>query len=230
MSLIESLSELVDDPLPFGAAAAGRDQVVVVKREAVRAELGKLVHRIHGGKDWPGRLPEHVSRLPADRPQTEAELVLPGWLRCHDSSYVDDDCSTTAGVSITRSPRIILVEPTSWTETGPANVSAAVPTRKVTSPGSTIRFQLPPGEGQPVGVHLEGHLADRPGRQPHPDEPDQLGHRPGHAGDRIGGVQLDDLDTVAAAGVGTVDAELDRAVDVDLRTASAVRSSYAYEV
>jgi hypothetical protein len=60
--------ELVDDPLPVGAAAARRDQVVVVEGDAVRAELGQLVHRLDPGQHRPGGLAEQVPGLPTDGP------------------------------------------------------------------------------------------------------------------------------------------------------------------
>src|SRR6185312_16956047 len=63
---------------PLVGAAARRDQVVVVKGDAVGAELAEAVHRLHGGEHRAGGLTEQVASLPAHRPQAEAELVLAG--------------------------------------------------------------------------------------------------------------------------------------------------------
>ena len=70
--------ELTDDRVALGAAALRRDEVVVVERDAVRTELGELVHGRHAGHHGAGGLAEQVARLPADGPQTEAELVFTG--------------------------------------------------------------------------------------------------------------------------------------------------------
>jgi hypothetical protein len=83
-----------------------------MKGQAVPAKLGEFVDCIDGGEHRAGRLPEHVTCLPADRPQTEAELVLFGGLRCHESPprwlarlrRAQRAFLTTAGVSIARSP------------------------------------------------------------------------------------------------------------------------------
>ncbi len=56
---------------------AERHQVVVVERHAPRAELAELVHRLDRVEVGAGRVTERVTGLPADRPQSEAELVGP---------------------------------------------------------------------------------------------------------------------------------------------------------
>ena len=66
--LVQSGPELVEDPLPLAGAAARRDQVVIVEGDAVRAELGELVHGLDGGEYRSGGLTEQVAGLPADGP------------------------------------------------------------------------------------------------------------------------------------------------------------------
>jgi hypothetical protein len=82
----ERRPELVDDALPLGPARPRRDEVVVVEGDAVRPQLGQLVHRLHAGQDRAGRLTEQVARLPADGPQAEAELVVAGGSGSHSAS------------------------------------------------------------------------------------------------------------------------------------------------
>ena len=61
-----------------GVVAAERDDVVVVEVDAVGAELGELLQRVHRVHRRPGRAAEGVDALPADGPQPEGELVLGG--------------------------------------------------------------------------------------------------------------------------------------------------------
>jgi hypothetical protein len=97
-----------------------------------------------------------------------------GGLRCHESPprwlarlrRAQRALLTTAGVSITRSPVIILVGPTSWTDTGPANVAPAVPIRNVTSPGSTILSRVRPVNDRRSECTLNDTSADSPAAKP----------------------------------------------------------------
>ena len=108
------------------------------------------------------------------------------------------------------------MSPVSWTATGPAKVAPAVPYPERHLARLDDPFQGSPGERQPVGVHGEGHIGRLTGGQPHAGEPDQLGHRTRHTGDRIRGVQLHDLVSASRSGVADGDGQLNASRSVDL--------------
>jgi hypothetical protein len=83
---VDRLAEQRDPLVALAALGAERDEVVVVQRDAPRAEVGQLVHGLDRVEHRAGRVTERVARLPADRPQAEAEPVLASGLRCHGSS------------------------------------------------------------------------------------------------------------------------------------------------
>ena len=70
--------------LSRSVARPERDQVVVVERDPVRAELGEPVHRLDRVEGRPGGVAERVTRRPANRPQSEVNRsalvgVVPSW-------------------------------------------------------------------------------------------------------------------------------------------------------
>jgi hypothetical protein len=71
--------EPVDVPFPGGVVAAERDHVVVVERDAPRAEFGQPVHGFHRVERGARRVAERVGGAPADGPQAERESVF--WSR-----------------------------------------------------------------------------------------------------------------------------------------------------
>ena len=76
--LLQGLPEPLDVPLPLVAVGAEGDQVVVVEGDAVGAQLGQAVDRLHRVQRRPGGVAEGVPGRPAHGPQAEAELVLSG--------------------------------------------------------------------------------------------------------------------------------------------------------
>ncbi len=68
---------------PFAIGFDG-EQVVIVESDTVGPQLGQTVHALDGIEGRPGGIPERIARLPADRPQTERESIVRGWL-VHDS-------------------------------------------------------------------------------------------------------------------------------------------------
>ena len=69
------LARLLDGLLALGLRAAEGKQVVVVKGEPIRAELGQLVHGLDSGEGSSRGVPEGVSSGPANRPEAKGELV-----------------------------------------------------------------------------------------------------------------------------------------------------------
>jgi hypothetical protein len=74
--LVQRGAEALDPLVALAGVAAERDDVVVVERDAVGAHVGELVHRLDHVDLGAGGVTEGVAGLPADRPETEGELVL----------------------------------------------------------------------------------------------------------------------------------------------------------
>ncbi len=75
---VECGAEPLDRLLAGGVAGAEGDQVVVVERDAVGAELGQPLDALDGIEGGPGGVAEGVPPLPADGPQAEGEPVRGG--------------------------------------------------------------------------------------------------------------------------------------------------------
>src|SRR5699024_5811974 len=67
--------EPLEDRLPLGGTAAGRDEVVVVEGDAVGAEVGEAADRFDTVQLRTDRLTEGVDPAPAHGPQAEGEPV-----------------------------------------------------------------------------------------------------------------------------------------------------------
>src|SRR3546814_668838 len=72
----ERALETVDLRLTLGVGGAEGEQVVVVERQAVRAELRELLDDVDDVQRRSGGTPEGVGAVVADGPETERELVL----------------------------------------------------------------------------------------------------------------------------------------------------------
>jgi hypothetical protein len=75
--------EVRQDPVPLGSGGVEGNQVIVVERHAVGAELGELVHgfdRVHIGA---GGHTERVIARPSHGPQAKSETVFRSRLYCH---------------------------------------------------------------------------------------------------------------------------------------------------
>ncbi len=81
--LVERVAEPLDQRFACRIVRAEGDQVVVVERDAPRAELRESMDRLHRIERRSGRVTERVAGLPPDRPQPEGEVVLTCRLRCH---------------------------------------------------------------------------------------------------------------------------------------------------
>ncbi len=73
--LVQRAAQPLEAALPLGLAHLERHDVVVVERDAPRAQLGQAVHGAHRIERRPGGVTERIAGLPADRPQAERELV-----------------------------------------------------------------------------------------------------------------------------------------------------------
>jgi hypothetical protein len=78
--LVQGGAEAGDQPVALGGVRAEGDEVVVVEGDAVGAQLGEAVHGLDGVQRGPGGVAEGVAGLPADGPESEGELVVPGGL------------------------------------------------------------------------------------------------------------------------------------------------------
>jgi hypothetical protein len=67
----EGLLEAVDLGLALGVGRAEREEVVVVERETVGAELCELFDSVHGVEVGAGRPAEGISAVVPDGPQTD---------------------------------------------------------------------------------------------------------------------------------------------------------------
>jgi hypothetical protein len=73
--VVQGAAEPLQDRLAFGGRRAGRDQVVVVEVDAVRAELGEALHGLDR-IEWRARLvAERITTDIADGPQPEGEAL-----------------------------------------------------------------------------------------------------------------------------------------------------------
>jgi hypothetical protein len=74
--LVERPAEVRLDALALGVVGFGREQVVVVEADPVRAQLGQLAHGVGRVQARPRLHAERVIPLVAHRPEPEGELVL----------------------------------------------------------------------------------------------------------------------------------------------------------
>ena len=77
---LDGVAEVLDRRGALGVVGVEVEDVVVVERDAVGAELGDLADRVSRVHRGTGRATEDVDALPRDGPQTEGELVSGGGL------------------------------------------------------------------------------------------------------------------------------------------------------
>ena len=80
---LQRAREPVDFALAVGRGAAEGEEVVVVERDAVGAEVAELVDGFHRVQRRAGGGAELVLGLPAHRPEAEGKLVVTGGLNRH---------------------------------------------------------------------------------------------------------------------------------------------------
>jgi hypothetical protein len=68
--------EVLHDRVTLRRCRVAGDEVVVVKVHTVGAELGELVHDLHGADLRPRRFAEGIASGVAHRPEAEREVVL----------------------------------------------------------------------------------------------------------------------------------------------------------
>ena len=74
--LVERDPEPLQDLLALGGRRTGRDEVVVVKAHAVRADVGEMVNAVDRIEGWARLVAEGVATPIADGPEAEGEVVV----------------------------------------------------------------------------------------------------------------------------------------------------------